>query len=150
MTKKIEKENIRDKEYIDITPNKKEKHNGSEDIGKQFKEEAISNNEQGDIDEDSEASEGTYYDKLHEKNRLGFKSRLDLTLRRALRSLENNASKASGLSVENLRKEFMVISRHQSAHEHVFFIPFNLVVCDYRTFLISAIAFKKGQKDIIN
>jgi len=95
----------------------------------------------------AESEDGSYFDKLQIKSRLGFKSKLDLALRHAIRKLENETSKISGLDVEVLRKEFFLLTRKNSIQEHLYLVPIQIIMFDYRSFLISTIAFHKRNRE---
>jgi hypothetical protein len=82
-------------------------------------------------------------------DRLGYKSRLNLVLRSALKRLESQVSRDAGLPVDQLRKSFTIRRVPLIANERDWPIAREYVLEDYRTFLILLIMLAQRRPSIL-
>jgi len=88
-----------------------------------------------------------FIDSLKELNKLGYKSRLDIITRGEINKIEKEVSKEMGTSVEEIRAQFLSITKEfLKQKKNVSIIPNIYIFSDYRTFLINAIAVARLRK----
>lgn len=88
-----------------------------------------------------------FLDTLKDLNRLGYKSKLDLLIRGEISKLEKEVANAMGISVEEIRVQFLDVSKDiLRKRVKILAIPSIFIISDYRTFLINALTVSRLRK----
>jgi len=80
------------------------------------------------------------------QNRLGFKGKLTLAIRRALSMLEREVQKESGSGTEAIRREFIALTARSITVQTHLPIPADIIMRDYRTYMIVRLAYVRRKR----